>query len=254
MAELEDLAQQVLKDIGKQTPEIKRPTRASDQSFWGAGVPSLAVSSFLPPGAPGRRATAFGSGGGTWWHSPEDTIEHADKDVLYRDTALFACFAVRLSTPSVLPTTFVKVGHEFVRLLTDLERASGNALDLGGPIARAEEFVEEANRIQEVAEKTARECEQDASDPQTAARLARVNRCMMRLSRILNPALYSNVGMFHHPPAMPIPLLPGLQSSDRLATLDPDTDEFRLLRTQLVRERNRVAHALSTAIEETEMV
>jgi Iap family predicted aminopeptidase len=254
MAELEELAQQVLKDVTNQAPEIRRPTRASDQSFWGVGVPSLAVSCLLPPGDPLRRVNPFGSGGGMWWHSPLDTIEYADKDVLHRDTGLFATFAARLAALDVLPNTFAKVGQEIARLLAELEQASGGALALSGLIARAEEFVQEATRIEALAEQLAAECAEGDANPETPARLARVNHTLMKLSRILNPPLYSNVGMFHHPPAVAIPLLPGLQSAAQLASLDPGSDEYKFLRTRLLRERNRVVHALSTALEEVRAI
>jgi hypothetical protein len=254
MAELEELAQQVLKDVTNQAPEIRRPTRASDQSFWGVGVPSLAVSCLLPPGDPLRRVNPFGSGGGMWWHSPLDTIEYADKDVLHRDTGLFATFAARLAALDVLPTTYAKVGQEIARLLAELEQASGGALALSGLIMRAEEFAQEATRIEALAEQLAAECAERDANPETAARLARVNHTLMKLSRILNPPLYSNVGMFHHPPAVAIPLLPGLQPGAQLASLDPGSDDYRFLRTRLLREKNRVAHALSTALEEVRAI
>jgi hypothetical protein len=74
----------------------------------------------------------------------------------------------------------------------------------------------------------------------------------MALSRILNPVLYTVEGPYDHDPALQVPMLPGLQGVTRLASLDPDSDEYGFLRTRLVRERNRVADALASAAEHVE--
>jgi hypothetical protein len=42
--------------------------------------------------------------------------------------------------------------------------------------------------------------------------------------------------------------LPGLADCARLGALDPASDDARFLRTRLGRERNRVEHALRTAL------
>jgi N-acetylated-alpha-linked acidic dipeptidase len=249
MAELEELALQVIEDVSGQRLEVRRPGRSSDQSFWGAGVPSLAVSNLLPPGAPHRRAIPFGSGGGTWWHSPEDTIEYADRAVLAQDTALFASFILRLCNSPILPMSFVNVGDEFLEILTDLQRTSGDTLDLDGLVSQAEQFKAQAIELEKVAEKVASKY-QGAHEAESV----RINNCLVKLSRILNPVLYTISGMFDHPPAVPTPLLPVLQPVSRLASLGPGSDEFKFLRTQLVRDRNRVSHALSVAVEQIAMV
>jgi len=254
MAELEDLTLQVIEDISGQRPEVRRPGRSSDQSFWGAGVPSLAVSILLPPDSPHRRAIPFGSGGGTWWHSPEDTIEYADRGVLAQDTALFASFILRLCNSPILPMNFVNVGNEFLRILTDLQRTSGDALDLSGLATQAEQFKAQAIELEKMAEEVASKYRGAQGNGKIEGELARINGCLMKLSRILNPVLYTISGKFDHPPAVPTPLLPVLQPVSRLVSLDPDSDEFKFLRTQLARDRNRVSHALSLAVEQIGMV
>ena len=41
--------------------------------------------------------------------------------------------------------------------------------------------------------------------------------------------------------------VPGLREVHQLATMDPDSDAFRYLKTKLVRQRNRIEHALRAA-------
>ena len=73
------------------------------------------------------------------------------------------------------------------------------------------------------------------------------NRTMVALSRILIPLFYTTGDRFHHDLAIPVPPLAGLQRARELSGLDPSSDEFRFAVAALVRERNRVVHALEEA-------
>ncbi|HKW94745.1 MAG TPA: hypothetical protein VJX92_22865, partial [Methylomirabilota bacterium] len=76
---------------------------------------------------------------------------------------------------------------------------------------------------------------------------AEQNRALMRLSRVLIPLLYTTGDRFAHDLAVGIPPLAGLARARELAALDPASDLFRFTVTALVRERNRVLHALDEA-------
>jgi hypothetical protein len=69
----------------------------------------------------------------------------------------------------------------------------------------------------------------------------------MRVSRDINPVLYTVSGRFDQDPAEATSLFPGLQPISALANLNPESSEYRFLRTRLVRERNRAADALTHA-------
>ena len=74
------------------------------------------------------------------------------------------------------------------------------------------------------------------------------NRVILGLCRLLIPVNYTRSGPFEQDLALGSSPLPGLAEVARLAGLDPAADEFHFLRTKLVRERNRVEHALRTAL------
>jgi N-acetylated-alpha-linked acidic dipeptidase len=250
MGEVEDLTRQVVLEVTGQSPNIRRPFKAGDQSFWGIGLPSLGAFRMLPLDHPDR-ATVGGSGAGWWWHTPADTLDKADPEILAQDTALYLTIAARLVVPPVLPFNFVPAAGDFVTLLGELHEAAGGVLALDDLVARATRLQGLAARLEGVRAAAA------ASVParprgKTAARIARLNRGLMRLSRILNPVLYTVEGPYHHDPALQVPLLPGLQRVRALARLDPASDAYGFLRTRLVRERNRVADALQAAIEHVE--
>jgi len=250
MGEVEDLTRQAVLEVTGQSPNVRRPFKAGDQSFWGIGLPSLGAFRMLPLDHPDR-ATVGGSGAGWWWHTPADTLDKADPEILAQDTALYLTIAARLVVPPVLPFNFVPAAGDFVTLLGELHEAAGGVLALDDLVARATRLQGLAARLEGVRAAAA------ASVParprgKTAARIARLNRGLMRLSRILNPVLYTVEGPYHHDPALQVPLLPGLQRVRALARLDPASDAYGFLRTRLVRERNRVADALQAAIEHVE--
>ncbi len=63
------------------------------------------------------------------------------------------------------------------------------------------------------------------------------------------PLVYTTGDPFRHDLALPIPPLAGLQPARDLASLDPSTDAARFAAAGLVRERNRVVHALGEALD-----
>ena len=77
----------------------------------------------------------------------------------------------------------------------------------------------------------------------------RRNDVLKRLSRLLNPALYTIAGPYEMDPALQLPLLPGLAPLRELASLDPSSDAYHFLLTQLRRQRNRIEDALVSATE-----
>jgi hypothetical protein len=77
---------------------------------------------------------------------------------------------------------------------------------------------------------------------------AETNELRMRLCRLLIPVNYTRLGPFEHDLALSTKPVPGLSDAGRLAALDAGSDDHHFLRTKLVRERNRVEHALREAM------
>jgi Iap family predicted aminopeptidase len=83
--------------------------RAGDQSFYGIGVPSVAVRAYIPEGSPHRGQWIGGSGGAWWWHSPYDILDKGDRDLLLRDMRMEALAIHRAVNTGVLPFDFSEV-------------------------------------------------------------------------------------------------------------------------------------------------
>ncbi len=252
MGEVEEMMKRTVPEVTGQSPNIRRPFKAGDQSFWGIGLPSLGAFRMLPLDHPDR-ATVGGCGAGWWWHSPADTLDKADANILADDTGLYLTIAARLVTPPVLPFNFVPAAEDFITLLRELHHAGRGRLPLGDLIEAAENLRSRAASLEELRVRLAADPPRRATG-KTAARIARLNRGLMALSRILNPVLYTVEGPYDHDPALQAPMLPGLQAVRRLVALTPDSDECGFLRTRLVRERNRVSDALASATEHIDLL
>lgn len=234
-AEVEHITAAVVRELSGQEPNLRRPLKAGDQSFLGVGLPSLGAFRMLPPDHPDRKAVG-GSGGGWWWHTPHDTLDKADVGILADDTRVYVTMVARMCAPVLHPYRFAPVAGDFLRHLGELQEAAGAHLDLTPAIERAQSFRAAAEQL-----------DATVAASSDGERVAELNRGMRELTRLLNPVLFTVRGPYEFDPALQLPVLPGLAPARRLAALDPAGDDYRFLRTQLVRQRNRVEDALRQA-------
>ena len=237
-------AETVVADVTGQRSRGRRFSRAGDQSFWGAGVPSAFMSLSGLPKQDTDLSRAMerlvGSAGFPWWwHTKDDTIDKIDPDVLALDTKVYLASALRWLNAPVLPLDHGRAVRGLLAELEALQAAAGARFDLAPAVDAARALVDRLDRAGGVLAGV------DARTP--AAKLDALNRGLMRLSRVLVPLSYTSGDPFIHDLALPIPPLAGLQRVRELAALDPDTDAFKFARAALVRERNRAVHAFDTA-------
>ncbi|HXF63475.1 MAG TPA: M28 family peptidase [Caldilineaceae bacterium] len=241
--ELADFGEALVQAHTGQAARAYRMSRAGDMSFNGIGLPSLFMSlSQVPMGEQDTDYVSLalgkllGSKMPWWWHSSEDTLDKVDPDVLALDTRIYLSALWRLCTQPVLPLDFRRSVAEIQTTLAELAAAAGDHLDFGRLQARAAQLAAAVARL---AERTAQ------AQPADAPAL---NAQLKQLSRRLIPLAYTQAGPFDHDPAWGLPPLPALADAKRLAALDPDSDEYHFVRTQLVREINRAAFALREAL------
>ena len=237
-----DFAEAVIADVTGQRGRARHFSRAGDQSFWGIGLPGAFMSlSQLPP-----QDTTFGrtterlfgsSGTPWWWHTREDTIDKIDAGVLALDTRVYLAAALRLCNAPVLPLAHARAAAAVAESAAALHQAAGGRVDLSA-------VAESARVLERVLGVPGESLARAAAEGRAAAEQ---NRALMRLSRVLIPLLYTTGDRFAHDLAVGIPPLAGLARARELAALDPASDLFRFTVTALVRERNRVLHALDEA-------
>jgi hypothetical protein len=237
-------AEAVVADVTGQRSRGRRFSRAGDQSFWGAGVPSAFMSLSGLPKQDTELSRAMerlvGSAGFPWWwHTKDDTVDKIDADVLALDTRVYLASALRWLNAPVLPLDHGRAASRLLAELEALQAAAGARFDLSPALEAARALGERLERVAAMLGRV------DAATP--AARLEAINRGLVRLSRLLIPLAYTSGDRFTHDLALPLPPLAGLQPARELAALDPDTDAFKFARAALVRERNRAVHALDSA-------
>ncbi len=227
MAETWQIAAGVVRDLLGEEMVYRRQGRSHDQSFVGLGVPSV-LCGFSGPGE---------GGAAWWWHTPDDTLDKIDDALLVRDTQVYLLTCWRLCTAPVIPFGFTETANELRDRLNALQEAAGDRFDLAPLIADVEALHADAERLNAAA----------ATAGSDDARAEWLNAAMMAVAHALIPVGYTKAGPFEVDLALGSPVLPGLAQVADLGNIDPASDEARFLHTRLVRERNRVWHAIASA-------
>ncbi len=258
MAETWAVAAHCVKDVCGQDLDRRRISRMGDQSFWGIGLPSMFVDVSAQPAGDSAAGAALASlsggasktgGLGWWWHTTEDTVDKIDRANLHRDAQVYALALWRWCTTPVLPLDYTATAAEIREVLAGIQRAAAGAFDLQPPLDAAARLVDAAARVNAAAERlrTALAGTRGARKQREAA--AALNDALIRAGRALIPINYTASGPFDHDRAVPVPPIPVLQPAARLRSMPADSMEYRVLHTRLVRERNKVTHAIDTATE-----
>ena len=232
MPEAMEYAAKVAGMVAKLKIQKLRPGRWGDQSFWGIGFPSIDCYSMAAPGK--RTAGVGGSGGGWWWHTPEDTLDKADREYQVRDTKVNLAIVTGLCNANVLPYDFTRLAAQYITSLTELSGKLAGLVDMKPVISKAKQLRTYAAKLTR-ASKTCK----------TKERERKLNEAQMRLSRVLIPVLFTETGRYDQDPAADAPFFPGLQIAQ---SIDRDQKEYGFLRTQLMRERNRISDALDLSL------
>ncbi|HEY1366719.1 MAG TPA: M28 family peptidase [Gaiellaceae bacterium] len=240
-AELASLAHEALTAQAGQEFSGRRMSRAGDQSFWGIGVPSIYGNMSEQPAQPGEAnasAAVFGGGDrkgagtGWWWHTPDDTLDRIDPELLLRDTRIYQHTVWRLLTDPVPPLDYAAAARELASALEERQRQAGDGLDLSLCVERARELERRTARLAA-----------SGRDPDELA------ATLLRLSRAVVPLAYTRGDRFAHDPALEQAALPALEDAARLAALPAGSDERRFLLARLRRAANRTAAELRAALD-----
>jgi hypothetical protein len=223
MAETWQFAAGPIRDVAGQELTYRRLARNGDQSFEGVGIPSaLAGLSAQPEG-----------GLGWWWHTPDDTLDKIDGPNFVRDTQVYLLACWRLCTLPILPFEYTETVNELRDRLHLLQESANGRFDLTPLLTELDALHADVERLNAAAKA--------GTDPEG------MNATIIAVGRALIPVNYTNAGPFEIDLALEQPILPGLAPVAALAAMDPASNDAGFLRTKLVRERNRVWHALATA-------
>ena len=227
MTELRHLAAEAVQANTGQTYKGKRKARSSDESFVGIGIPSMFGSISEQPSRHAQARNALG----WWWHTPHDTIDKVDEANLVRDARVLLQACWRLVSEPVAPLDHAATAEALLKELTPL----ATRFDIAPLAAAAEALKADAAAV--------RSFSGTVSESAAAAATA----ALMRASRALVPADYTEGDRFLHPHALPLPAWATLQPIRDLAATEPGTDAEKFAMVDALRARNRVAYALREA-------
>jgi hypothetical protein len=252
-SEMRKFQEQCIKDAADiDGKSLRWPYKTSDQSLWGMGIPSVLERTNFPPEVVTKMK---GATLGWFYHSSQDTMDQADPKLFDKVLRSYTLSALRLCNFSILPFDFTAVADEFAETLSALQKQGKGAVALDNLIAKAEQLNKQASILNDITERILnmeRTAINNKANANIDSECNKINDCLMKLCRILNPILYSYVGKYDHDLAAaeylkrPIPIL---QPVSKLATLDSNSDEFKMLKTKLIREKNKVSDALEDAID-----
>src|SRR5262244_1367355 len=145
-------AETVVTDVTGQKSRGRRFSRAGDQSFWGAGVPSafMALSGLPKQDTDLSRAMErlVGSAGFPWWwHTKDDTIDKIDAAVLALDTKVYLASTLRWLNAPVLPLDHSRAAQSLLAELEALQAAAAERCDLSPAVEAARALTERLERV-----------------------------------------------------------------------------------------------------------
>lgn len=224
---LSDVARNAVEEVAGQSIETARPVRNSDQSFNGVGLPLLQIYHRRPDSLDGY----------WWWHSREDTRDKIDASVLETDAGAYAGALARLLASPRLPVDLVDQVDHLGQILHERQSAASGRFDLSPQIKVQARLLEAVEAVEGAL----------PAEPDERTNLER-----LRVLRPLHRVLYTLNGSYHPDPSVNLGRLPGLRPADELAEAEEGSHRSEVIRRTLVRERNRLHEALTTALERAE--
>jgi N-acetylated-alpha-linked acidic dipeptidase len=241
MSETDDVITNVIQEVAGKTAEGERPHRAGDYSFNNIGISSyFMLSSTMPSVLREEKGyyTVGGCGANIAWHTENDTLEIADKEILERDIKVYLLAILRTANAGILPFDWRATAHEFLDTIAQYQAAAGGRFDLSPSAAAAQQMLGTLEAFYTAVR---------AGDvPEDKA-----NTVIQDLARILVPINFCRGPRFRHDPAATIPPLPTIFEATEL---DQHVDTLGFAQNQLVRGQNRLVAALRQATRHITLV
>ena len=176
----------------------------------------------------------MGNGGNLEWHTNDDLMPVADRDVLSTDIKVYLLAAFRLANAPLLPWDWRALLKEFDGTLTAYAKAAGARFDLAPARAAVDALDVALSRFAAAVEA--------GSIPPAAA-----NEVLLKLSHLLVPLNYTRGTRWRRDLSVPAPPLTALAVATELDRYPPSALPFA--QTHLKRGLNQVLAALTEARE-----
>lgn len=227
-SEAHDFLAGVIRDVAGKELHSERPHRAGDYSFNDIGLSGYLMLSSAMTDAHREELGYYAVGGcgmNIAWHTENDTLEIADKDILLRDIKVYLLAVFRNANAEILPFDWRVTAREFQTTIDDYQSEAGGDFDLSPARSAADALLADLESFYDGAA--------SGAVTETAA-----NTVIQELARIMIPVNFNRQARFRHDPALTIPPLPALDVASKIHGMDDDAKGFA--RTQLVRGQNHI--------------
>lgn len=219
--------------------------RTGDQSFFGIGIPSIYGRHYHPEE---EIKKWHGATLGWWYHSEKDTLDKIDKSLLSESLRIHAAYLAELTTCPLLPFEFVSVADLFMKRLKELEQIAPKSLKLTSVLQQSEALREKTEKLDQEASRLS--ANYDPMEKNHEEKLNRINKTFLRLCRVLSPELRTISGKYSQDTYGLYALskmIPSLFPIEEMSKWSEEREEYKLMWTKMIRERNRVMDSLKMA-------
>ncbi len=241
MEEAQAFCGRVIRDVADKELKGERPHQAGDYSFNNIGISSFFMLSSTMKHEHREKLGYYavgGCGANIEWHTEEDLIHIADRDILLRDMKVYLAAVMGAANDVVAPFNFRATLEGFRKTLDTYEAP----LDGLFTFTDARRAIDELDATLQAFGVHA--CKV-AALPIGDERTRRSNRAIRRMARLLVPVNYTRGPEFFHDPAETTPPLPDLAVA--LGAREMSAWDRGFLRTHLMRGQNRLVAALRDA-------
>ena len=242
MSETDAFIAQAIEEVAGKPTFGERPHRAGDYSFNNIGISSYFMLSSTMTVADREEKGYYavgGCGGNIAWHTENDTLEIADKDMLLRDIKLYLLCVFRNANAEILPFDWRETTREFLATIGSYQQQAGDRFDLTPSKVAVEELHAALERFYD-------------GVSSGAVAPGEANALIQGLARILVPINFTREIRFRHDPALTVPPLPTISAASELDHHANGTMGFAV--TQLTRGQNRLISAIRQARKQVEQV
>ena len=241
MDEAEGFAQSVIKDVTGQDAHGERPHQAGDYSFNNIGITSFFMLLSTMPDELREQLGYYGVGGcgaNIAWHTEEDLIDIADRDILLKDMRIYAAATMAAANATVAPFDFARTVAGFSATVDRYDAGACGTFDFSPSRQALSELRDALDRFGKHTQTLARSAV-------TTPEVRQANAALRRLARLLVPVNFTRGPAFFHDPAESTPALPDLYPALTLGDAPPELAGF--IATHLTRGQNRLVAALRDA-------
>jgi hypothetical protein len=206
---------------------IHRPPQAGDYSFNNIGLPSFFMLSSTMPESLRKQKSYYdvsGCGANIAWHTENDTLEIADRDILLTDMKIYLLSVLRVVNADILPFDWEATCAEFLETIDAYENPQADLTPARSAVLALQAVLAELKHHDATAQ----------------------NKAAHALSRILIPINTTTEPRFRHDPAYTVPKLPTLAVAAEIPTL-PSDHLRRVAGVELLRGQNRFIAAIDAA-------